>query len=66
MPLIQIYESLIATCDEIMSHIGEIRKIDPTIPGKDFLPAFDRLLDTRSHLTKERNALLPATNTTKS
>lgn len=64
MSLKQTYESLIDTCDEIMSHIGKIRRIDPTIPGKDFMPALDRLLDTRSRLTKERDSILPPPTTT--
>jgi len=55
---------LIACCDELMRHIGEVKQKDPATPATRWAPLLDRILDTR-HAIYTADKSLP-TNTNKS
>lgn len=43
---------LIECCDELMVHVGYIKNRDPQTPATRWAPLLDRILDTRSAITR--------------
>lgn len=46
--------TLIAVCDRLMTHIGQLKAKDGSIPATHWVPTLNELLDLRSILMKER------------
>lgn len=48
--------TLLAVCDSLMAHVGQIKANDGTVPATHWVPVINQLLDLRSVLMKERDA----------
>ena len=55
--------TLLAVCDKLLAHVGAIKNGDPATPAPRWVPVLNSLLDTRSILMKERDAVTNNTPT---
>ena len=53
--------TLIAVCDRLMAHVGQIKGKDGNTPATHWVPTLNELLDLRSILRKERAKTNPTT-----
>jgi hypothetical protein len=62
--------TLLAVCDRLLAHVGQIKEKDGSVPATHWVPIIDQILDVRSILMKERTStkkptLTPTPTTTK-